>query len=243
MTETTGRDQNLEFWTCSDCMNVNIGRCQPWRSTFNAFGVACSLEQSLLQSPFPRPLDMQLQSAASAACAGCLDHRRSLFCRLWQTYASIILDNEIFLNRIGKMRDVWTMLNWNPLRWNRWALLGILTWVAEDYADASHAVCSKLCNVWQLLERPPLITATANLAKVKHVKLLQTNAQLISLEEWLRCSQDVIRMPRVVCQDLLIQYEVCRIHRFHMLSFYWFWGYFGGKHSEEHAATCLYNRM
>eukprot|EP00434_Breviolum_minutum_P014270 symbB.v1.2.012580.t1/scaffold851.1/size159786/6 len=52
--------------------------------------------------------------------------------------------------------------------------------IPPDYADASHAVCSKLCNVWQLLERPPVITAAANLEKVK---LLKTNAQLISLEE------------------------------------------------------------
>lgn len=50
-----------------------------------------------------------------------------------------------------------------------------------------------------------MITAAANLEKVK---LLKINAQLISLEEWLRCSQDVIRMPRGVCQDLLIQYSL-----------------------------------
>lgn len=37
----------------------------------------------------------------------------------------------------------------------------------EDYSDRSHAVCSKLCNVWQLLEEPPVITTAANLEKLK----------------------------------------------------------------------------
>lgn len=48
----------LNMLNLFNCMNVDIGRCQPWRSTFNAFGVACSLEQSLLQSPFLLTLDM-----------------------------------------------------------------------------------------------------------------------------------------------------------------------------------------
>ena len=37
----------------------------------------------------------------------------------------------------------------------------------EDYSDRNHAVCSKLCNVWQLLEEPPVITTAANLEKLK----------------------------------------------------------------------------
>ena len=39
--------------------------------------------------------------------------------------------------------------------------------LSKDYSDRSHAVCSKLCNVWQLLEEPPVITTTANLEKLK----------------------------------------------------------------------------
>lgn len=55
--------------------------------------------------------------------------------------------------------------------------------IPPDYSDRSHAVCSKLCNVWQLLEEPPVITTAANLEKLKLLQL--ANAQLIALEELL----------------------------------------------------------
>eukprot|EP00438_Fugacium_kawagutii_P017787 Skav205870 [mRNA] locus=scaffold766:197855:199698:+ [translate_table: standard] len=35
-----------------------------------------------------------------------------------------------------------------------------------DYSAPNHAVCSKLCNVWQLLEQPPVITTAANLERL-----------------------------------------------------------------------------
>ena len=49
----------------------------------------------------------------------------------------------------------------------------------QDYSDKRHAVCSKLCNVWHLLEQPPIITVVAHLEKVQ---LLNLSAQLISVE-------------------------------------------------------------
>ena len=49
-----------------------------------------------------------------------------------------------------------------------WRFLAPHLWLGfEDYSDRNHAVCSKLCNVWQLLEEPPVITTAANLEKLK----------------------------------------------------------------------------
>ncbi|CAJ1453985.1 unnamed protein product [Effrenium voratum] len=54
--------------------------------------------------------------------------------------------------------------------------------IPPDYSDKRHAVCSKLCNVWHLLEQPPIITVVAHLEKVR---LLNLSAQLISVERLL----------------------------------------------------------
>ena len=52
--------------------------------------------------------------------------------------------------------------------------------IPPDYADLSHAVCGKLCNVWRLLEAPPIITSMANREKLE---LLGLDAQILLFEE------------------------------------------------------------
>ncbi|CAK9004222.1 Polyketide synthase PksJ (PKS) [Durusdinium trenchii] len=51
-----------------------------------------------------------------------------------------------------------------------------------DYSDAGHAVCNKLCNVWTLLEQPPIITTVANVGKLKQLNLMELIC-VISREE------------------------------------------------------------
>ena len=51
--------------------------------------------------------------------------------------------------------------------------------MAEDYSDRNHAVCSKLSNVWQLLEQPPVITTAANLEKLKLGGVLESKIRSV----------------------------------------------------------------
>ena len=59
--------------------------------------------------------------------------------------------------------------------------------IPVDYADAGHAVCGKLCNVWRLLEAPPVITSMANREKLEQLELFQGPfpPQILVFEEWL----------------------------------------------------------
>ena len=66
-------------------------------------------------------------------------------------------------------------------------------WVkSEDYSDAGHAVCNKLCNVWTLLEQPPIITTVANVGKLKQLNLMELIC-VISREEYLRPNMKAMR--------------------------------------------------
>ncbi|CAK9005117.1 unnamed protein product, partial [Durusdinium trenchii] len=56
--------------------------------------------------------------------------------------------------------------------------------IPPDYSDAGHAVCNKLCNVWTLLEQPPIITTVANVGKLKQLNLMELIC-VISREELL----------------------------------------------------------
>eukprot|EP00439_Symbiodinium_sp_Y106_P025401 s5968_g3.t1 len=43
--------------------------------------------------------------------------------------------------------------------------------IPPDYADGAHAVCSKIRNVWHLLDRPPIITVGSHVEKLKQLDL------------------------------------------------------------------------